>query len=237
MKLPWLPINFGIAQLGKRSAALLGQIIELIFCDRGLERAFRIRTPVGNQPVKSDRIDHRSREDMRADRRALFHDDDRDFGIQFLEPDRRGQARRPRADDHDIVIHRFPRGQCRILGHDPFCHSRLGAQHFMSSLSLGQPASRAGARSKAQYDSLSSRGRASIEVGTDQMPSTCDFKPASLAWPRRRFAGGFGPASPRRSTRQRMTVSPRAPARTETGATRRTCRYAKPRQRLPGKPR
>ena len=34
-----------------------------------------------------------------------------------------------------------------------------------------------------------------------------------------------------------MIVSPRVPARTETGATRRTCRYAKPRQRLQGKPR
>ena len=32
-----------------------------------------------------------------------------------------------------------------------------------------------------------------------------------------------------------MIVSPRVPARTETGATRRTCRYAKPRQRLPGR--
>ena len=126
--------------VGQAQRSPLGQIIELIFCDRGFERAFRIRTPVGNQPVKSDRIDHGSREDMRADRRALFHDDDRDLGIQFLEPDRRGQARGARADDHDIVIHRFPRGQCRILGHNPFCHSRLGKQHFcVSSLSLGQP--------------------------------------------------------------------------------------------------
>ncbi len=77
---------------------------------------------------------------MRADRRALFHDDDRDVGIEFLEPDRRGESCGTRANDHDIVIHRFPRGQCRILGHNPFCHSRLGAQYFcVSWFSLGQP--------------------------------------------------------------------------------------------------
>ena len=40
---------------------------------------------------------------MRADRRALLHDDHRDVGIELLEPDRRREARGTRADDHDVV--------------------------------------------------------------------------------------------------------------------------------------
>ena len=32
------------------------------------------------------------------------------LGIELLEPNRGGQARRPRADDHDIEFHRLSRG-------------------------------------------------------------------------------------------------------------------------------
>ena len=56
-------------------------------------------------------IDHRARQDVRADFRALFEHADRDvaalFGRELLQPDRRRQARRPRADDHHVVRHRF----------------------------------------------------------------------------------------------------------------------------------
>ena len=64
--------------IGQSHPCLFRQKIELIGCDLSFERAFRIRAPVGRESVKPDRIDHRSREDMRANRRALFHDDNRD---------------------------------------------------------------------------------------------------------------------------------------------------------------
>ena len=108
--------------IGQSHPSLLCQEIELIVCDQGFERAFRIRAPVGRESVKPNRIDYRAREDMRANRRALFDDDNRDVGVQRLDPDGRRQARGTRADDHNVVMHRFPRGQCRIVGHDPFRH-------------------------------------------------------------------------------------------------------------------
>ena len=48
---------------------------------------------------------------MRADRRALLDDDDREFGIELLQPDRGGEARRSGADDDDVVVHRLAGGQ------------------------------------------------------------------------------------------------------------------------------
>ena len=73
---------------------------------------------------------------MRADGRALFHDDNRDVWVQHFESDRRGQTRGPRADDHNVVVHRFPRGQCRIVGHDAFRRQSRVAQLWVQSSRL-----------------------------------------------------------------------------------------------------
>ena len=63
--------------------------------------------PIGQQLVERLRIDHRAREDMRADFRALFKDTDSQIGIDLFEPDRRAKTRRPAADNDDIIRHRF----------------------------------------------------------------------------------------------------------------------------------
>ena len=52
---------------------------------------------------------------MRADRRALLDHDDRDVRIELLEADRRGEPGGARADDHDVVVHQSPRGQCGFV--------------------------------------------------------------------------------------------------------------------------
>ena len=52
--------------IGQFDASAYGEKIELIGCDLGLERAFRIGPPVGREAVKPDRIDHRSRKNVRA---------------------------------------------------------------------------------------------------------------------------------------------------------------------------
>lgn len=85
--------------------------IEPVVLDLGLERAIGIVTPIGNQLVETRRIDHRARENMRADFRTLLHHDDREIGIELLETDRRTEARRSGADDHDIEFHGLARRQ------------------------------------------------------------------------------------------------------------------------------
>ena len=52
-------------------------------------------------------IDHRARQDMRADLRALLEHDHGKLGAELLQPDRRGKTRRPGADDHDVELHAF----------------------------------------------------------------------------------------------------------------------------------
>src|SRR5271165_5388522 len=52
--------------IGQFDASACGKKIELIGCDLGLERALGIGTPVRREAVKPDRIDHRSRKNVRA---------------------------------------------------------------------------------------------------------------------------------------------------------------------------
>ena len=122
--------------IGQFHRGFLGQKIELIGGNLSFERAFGVGAPVRGQAVEPDRIDHRAREDMRADRRTLFHDHNRDIGVQRFEPDRGGEPRGTRADDHDVVFHRFAGGQCRIVSHCPFrrCRPMSG-----KTLALEQP--------------------------------------------------------------------------------------------------
>src|SRR4029079_5661276 len=63
--------------------------------------------PVRDQLVERDRIDHRARQDVRADLGTLFQHDDVEIGVELLQPDRSSQPRRASADDHDIEFHGF----------------------------------------------------------------------------------------------------------------------------------
>jgi len=84
--------------------------VEAVVLHLGLQRAIRILTPVGEQLVQRNRIDHRARQDMRADLGTLLDHDHVEIGIDLLEPDRRGKAGRTGADDHDVEFHGFARG-------------------------------------------------------------------------------------------------------------------------------
>ena len=117
MKLPWLLISRGIGQLGSATPPDGPSTQETILGDRRLQRSIGIGPPVGDQAVEADRVDHRARQDMRADFRALFDDHHRNIGVELFQPDRRRQARRAGADDDDVEIHRFAGGRFGFDGH------------------------------------------------------------------------------------------------------------------------
>ena len=85
----------------------------------GLDRR-ALLLPVGDKLVQADRIDHRARQDVGADLRALLEHADRHFvvalGRELLEADRRRQPGRAAADDHHVIFHRLA------------CHHRLALQ-------------------------------------------------------------------------------------------------------------
>ncbi len=63
--------------------------------------------PVRQQLVQCLGIDHRARQDVRADFRTLFQDADRKLCIHLFQPDRRSKAGRAAADDNDVIGHGF----------------------------------------------------------------------------------------------------------------------------------
>ena len=89
----------------------LAQHHEAIRGDLGGERRALV-APVGNERIKSHRIDDGAGQDMRPDLGSLFEDHDRNVLCrrigQLLEPDRRGEPARPASHDHDIDRHRLP---------------------------------------------------------------------------------------------------------------------------------
>ncbi len=99
------------ADLGRRRRP-----VEMVVLDLGLERAIGIVTPVGDQLVETGRIDHRARQNMRADFGAFLDQHHGEVGIDLLEPDRRAQARRTAADDDDVIFHSLA-GRQRFGGH------------------------------------------------------------------------------------------------------------------------
>ena len=88
-----------------------GHPVELVVLDLRLQRTIGVLAPIRNQFVERHRIDHRAGQNMRADFRALLHHDHRQIGVELLQPDRSGEARRPGADDHDVEFHGFARRQ------------------------------------------------------------------------------------------------------------------------------
>ncbi|EAV43418.1 hypothetical protein SIAM614_06528 [Stappia aggregata IAM 12614] len=81
---------------------------EMVVGDRRLDRRVFF-APFRKQLVESDRVDHGTGENMRADFRPFFqYDDAQLFALvigDLFQPDRGCQARRPGADDNDIHIH------------------------------------------------------------------------------------------------------------------------------------
>src|SRR5262249_54082247 len=89
-------------------AAGFPEIIEALLGDlRGERRA--LLPPIWDEAVKPDRVDHRARQDMCADLRALLQDHDRQLLVlldgELLESDRCGKACRSGADDDDVELH------------------------------------------------------------------------------------------------------------------------------------
>ena len=78
-----------------------------------LVAAARRVLPVGDQLGDRARVHHRARQDVRAGLGAFLEHHHRHlvlaFGGELLQADRGGQARRPAADDHDVVLHRLAR--------------------------------------------------------------------------------------------------------------------------------
>ena len=106
-------MNGGIGSQEMPMALLLGQIEKAFLRHLGVERrAFFF--PVGDQFVQRDGIDDGARKNMGADLGPLFDQRDGAFLLrgsrELFQPDRRGQARRPAADDDDVVFHAFAGG-------------------------------------------------------------------------------------------------------------------------------
>ena len=95
---------------------------ELVAGDLGLQRNAEL-LPVRQQLIDAARIDHRAGQNMSADFGALLQTRDRNLrasGLsELLQADSRRQPRRPGADDHDVVFHRFA---FNCLSGDGFAH-------------------------------------------------------------------------------------------------------------------
>ena len=104
--------------------------VEAVFLHFDLERPVGVLAPAGHETVEADRIDGRARENVRADLRALFHDDDAGLWRDLLEPDGCGEPGRAGAHDDDVVVHAFAFGQIGCVG-----HGRRHVRHSSSSLS------------------------------------------------------------------------------------------------------
>ena len=85
--------------------------VEAIILDLCLQRTIGIFAPIRNELVERDGIHHSAGQNMRADFRTLLDHNNRKFGVELLQPDRRAKSRRPGADDHDIELHGFTRRQ------------------------------------------------------------------------------------------------------------------------------
>ena len=84
----------------------LAQHVKVVFLDLGLDRrAFFL--PVGHQGVQTDRVQNRTRQDMRPHLRALFQHDHIAVSVELFQTDRGGQTGRARTDDNDVIFHCF----------------------------------------------------------------------------------------------------------------------------------
>ncbi len=88
------------------AAAVTRQVMNVIALDgRGHGRAHV--PPVGVQLIQRGWLEYVARQDMRADLRAFFHNNDGEALIQLHEAACGGKAGRPAADDNDVEFHGF----------------------------------------------------------------------------------------------------------------------------------
>ena len=101
----------GREQRGRpRHAARLGEKEEALLRDRGIEGRFAL-APVREELLEGAGLDHRPRKDMGADLGALLDHAHAEVVValhgELAKPDRGGEARRTRADDHHVELHGF----------------------------------------------------------------------------------------------------------------------------------
>ena len=86
--------------------AAFAEHVEIVLPDRhGDGRAFVF--PIGDQHIQASGVEHRTREDMRANLGALFQHHHIQIGVELFQTDRSGKPRRTRPHDHHIIFHRL----------------------------------------------------------------------------------------------------------------------------------
>ena len=143
---------------------------EMIRRHRRLERMVAFGAPIGQQAVDADRVDDGTGQDMGADLAALFQNDDRQFGIELLEPDGCSEPCGAGADDHDVKLHAF----AFDLAHPPSELATPCAGRLLVSASIAHPAlpgNHAGDSARRQSDAfrnvsrrLSMPGKSSLRL-------------------------------------------------------------------------
>ena len=136
--------------------------------------------PVRDERVEADGIDHRARQDMRADLGTLLEDDDTQvlarLGGDLLQADRGRQPGGPGTDDHDIELHRLALDGSVGRGVTICRHGVNFPQRFQS---LGHIRWNAPARSRERAHSR--RVTRSDHVSDTPPGATAVFRPAGGA--------------------------------------------------------
>ena len=138
-------------KFGSLSAADLGHEIEAVVGDRGLDRGV-LGAPFRQEPVEADRIDHRARENVRADLGALLDHHHAGLGRQLLETNGGREPRGPRTDDDDVELHRFAGGH--LVGHGALAAFVLAGAvllDFLNNMIACAGGLRAGAMGNSHY--------------------------------------------------------------------------------------
>jgi hypothetical protein len=96
---------------GQREGPALREVEQRVVA-RLLARRRTLLLPVGDQLVERARLEDVAREDVRADRRALLEQADRELlaalFAKLAQPDGRGEPSRPSAHDDHVVMHHLP---------------------------------------------------------------------------------------------------------------------------------
>ena len=91
-------------QAGRCALAAIEE--DLVLTDRRVHRRSS-RLPVGKQFIERPTLEQRPGKDVRPHLGALLEHHDPEVGIDLLETNRRTQTRRPGADNHYVILHRF----------------------------------------------------------------------------------------------------------------------------------